>query len=450
VVYVRAESILVPFRGEGSGTAELTWGQWHNWPKMRDYPSVFNMGGAMPCPPDTTIADFVDIVKFMMGNHQALRTRLAYDTDGTPRQIVAESGRLPLEIVAVADDEDPAAVAHQIETRYQNTAFDFEIEWPVRMAVVRQHGKSTHSIVMVSHLAVDAHSLDLLAAGFADRADRVADDLVTAPLAQARGQRAKSGQRASAAALRSWERLLRDVPADRFGGCGDPRRPRYWQGAYRSPAGYLAVRAIAARDQTDTAPVVLAAIAVSLARITRNPLTVWQLVVSNRFRPGLATAVGPVSQTGLCTIDLTGIGFREAVTRARGAILAAGMNGYYDPRQRDELIAGLRRDIDITCVVNDRRRPNLDPPPDVPPTAAEITAATGQGELRWDFTTDRPSDHFYVHVNQVPEALDYAICADTHHLGVDDLVACLRGVEAVLVEAALDPDAVTGITRPPP
>ena len=447
-MHVRTESILVPFRGEGSGTAELTWGQWHNWPKMRDYPSVFNMGGAVPCPPDTTIADFVDIVRFMMGQYQALRTRLRFDAAGTPSQVVVTSGRLPLEIVEVSDEEDPTAVAHAIEARYQHTVFDSEFEWPVRIAVVRQHGKSTHSVVMVNHLAVDAYSLDLLAAGFGSVADRVADDF--APLVQAGWQGGKSGRRTSVAALRSWERVLRGVPFDRFGSCGDPRQPRYWQGAYRSPAGYLAVRAIADRDQADTAAVVLAAIAVSLARVTGNALSVWQLVVSNRFRPGLATAVGPVSQTGLCAIDLADITFREAVVRARAAILSAGMNGYHDPRARDELLARLAaergRATDITCVVNDRRRPKFDRPLADRPAADEIVAAAGRGELRWDFTTDRPSDNFYVHVNHVPDMLDYAMCADTHRVGVDELVACLRGVEEVVVAAALDADATTGVS----
>jgi hypothetical protein len=448
---MRTESILVPFRGNGSGTGELSWGQWMIWPRMRNSPAVFNMGGTVPSPPGTTIADFVDIVRFMMDRHQALRTRLRFAPDGTPHQVVAESGRLPLEIIDVPADADPAEAAERIRARYQNTEFDYEFEWPVRMAVVRQHGRPTHSVVIMNHLAVDAHSIRILAAGFTGlrNGDQSADDTDTGPLVQAEYQRSPAGQRTGAAALRSWERLLRAVPADRFGDCGDPRRPRYWQGAFRSPAGYLAVRSIAARDRADTAPVVLAAIAVSLARITRNPLTLWQLVVSNRFRANLADTVGPVSQHGLCSINLAGITFREAVTRARGAILTAGMNGYYDPRRRDDLLTRLNtergQDIDITCVINDRRRPDRDTPLDRPPTAAQINAATGTGELRWDFTTDLPSDNFFVHVNNVPDTLDYAICSDTHHFALDDLIACLHGVEAVAVEAALDPDAVTGV-----
>jgi len=445
------ESILVPFRGTGSGTADLTWGQWMIWPRMRNSPAVFNMGGAMTSPPGTTVADYVDIVRFMMDRHHALRTRLRFAPDGTPRQVVAESGRLPLEILDVPGDADPAAAAERVRARYQNTEFDYEFEWPVRMAVIRQHGRPTHSVVILNHLAVDAHSLEILAAGIAGlgNGDQQAADTDVGPLAQAEYQRSKAGQRASASALRSWARLLRAVPADRFGDCGEPRRPRYWQGAYRSPAGYLAIRAIATRDQADTAPVLLAAIAVSLARITRNPLTLWQLVVSNRFRSNLADTVGPVSQHGLCSIDLAGITFREAVTRARGAILTAGMNGYYDPLQRDELLTRLSeergQDIDITCVINDRRQPEADTPMDRPPTAAEINAAVGTGELRWEFTTDLPSDNFFVHINNVPDTLDYAICSDTHHFALDDLIACLHGVEAVAVEAALDPDTVTGV-----
>ncbi|HEY3607018.1 MAG TPA: condensation domain-containing protein [Pseudonocardiaceae bacterium] len=447
---MRTESILVPFHGNGSGTGELSWGQWMIWPRMRNSPAAFNMGGAVPCPPGTTIADFVDIVRFMMDRHQALRTRLRFAADGTPRQVVTESGRLPLEILDVPDSGDPAATAERVRARYQNTAFDYEFEWPVRMAVIRQHGRPTHSVVIMNHLAVDAHSLAILAGGFAGRGNgdrRTESDI--GPLAQAAYQQSRAGQRASTAALRSWERLLRAVPADRFGDCGDPRRPRYWQGAYRSPAGYLAIRSIAAREEVDTAPVLLAAIAVSMARITRNPLTLWQLVVSNRFRANLADTVGPVSQSGLCSINLADITFREAVTRARGAILTAGMNGYYDPRRRNDLLTELNaergRDIDITCIINDRRQPAADTPMDRPPTAAEINAAVGTGELRWDFTTDLPSDNFFVHINNLPDTLDYAICSDTHHFAVDDLITCLHGVEAVAVEAALDPDAVTGV-----
>jgi hypothetical protein len=441
------ESILVPFRGAGAGTDELSWGQWQNWPDMQNYPSVFNMGGAVPCPPDTTIAQFVDIVRFMMDRHPALRTRLRFDADGVPHQVVSESGQLPLEIVEVPADGDADEVAERVRARYQNTEFDFEYEWPVRMAVIRQNGSSTHSVVVYSHLVVDAHGIELLASAILGGLVEIDAGPVTDPLAQARAQRSRSGQRASATALRSWERLLRTAPADRFGGCGEPARPRYWQGGYRSPAGYLALHAIAARDQTDTAPVLLAAIATSLARLTGNPLTVWQLVVSNRFRPGLAGTISPVSQSGLCMVDLTDTTFPDAVTRARGAIITAGMNGYYDPAQRDELLARINRErgqeIDISCAVNDRRRPNLDRPLEHPPTAAEITAAVDAGELRWDFTTDRPSHHFYVHINNMPDTLDYTICADTHHLSVDEIVECLRGVETVLVEAALDPATPT-------
>jgi hypothetical protein len=47
----------------------------------------------------------------------------------------------------------------------------------------------------------------------------------------------------------------------------------------------------------------------------------------------------------------------------------------------------------------------------------------------------------FVHINDVPDTLDYLICADTHRLSPAAIEALAGEIESVLVRAALDPTA---------
>jgi hypothetical protein len=43
--------------------------------------------------------------------------------------------------------------------------------------------------------------------------------------------------------------------------------------------------------------------------------------------------------------------------------------------------------------------------------------------------------------------VQYEFCADTHNVSPADMESCVRGLETVLVAAALDPAAPTGVTE---
>src|SRR5215472_7464121 len=105
-----AEWVVVPFEGEGAGVAELSWGQREIWSVMRSVGRSLYLGGARPLPAGRTADDVAGDLRFIMTRHQSLRTRLRFMADGTPRQVVADSGEVPLEIVD-AGDENPAKVA---------------------------------------------------------------------------------------------------------------------------------------------------------------------------------------------------------------------------------------------------------------------------------------------------------------------------------------------------
>ncbi len=436
------EQILVAFEGEGSGTGELTWGQQDIWRSMQYERASHGIGGVRPLPAGTTVDDVAGQLRFIVERNQSLRTRLAFAGDGRPLQVLASSGQVPLEIVETGD-ADPAEVADGLYQPYHEQVFDYARDWPIRWAVVQQHGVPTHLAGVVCHIAADGQAIAVLLADLASRdpASGLASGPVTGvqPLELARQQRSPSGQHQSDAALRYWERHLRTIPARRFRSSADARQPRYWQAIYTSPTTDIAARMIAARTGAGTSAVLLAAFAMTLARLTGiNPVVV-QIVVNNRFRPGLADAVSPISQGGLCVIDVTGNTFDEVVARARQAVLRASKNAYYDPVRWQELIAAVSSErgeqIDLSCCVNDRRALAGQVDAGRPPTASDLRAAL-LSRLTWGYQRDRPSQRLFLHLNGVPEA-NYELCADTHFVSPTDMEECLRQMESVTVSAAL-------------
>jgi hypothetical protein len=448
-----ADRLLVSFQGEGSGIGELTWGQRAIWHAIQQQRCSMGVGGPVALPPGTTVEAVADGLRFAMGRHPSLRTRLTFDADGHTRQVVAAEGRVPLEIIDIAAGEDPAEVAAALRTRYHDREFDYANEWPVRMGIVRRHGVPTHVVALYCHLAIDGAGAEALVADLANRdpltGAATAPASGTPPLELAGWQRSPPGQRQNERTLRHWEHQLRSIPARRFPESTDKRAPRFWEARFTSRATYLAVCAIAGRTGLDTSPVLLAAFAVALARLTGANPVVTQIAVGNRFRPTLADMVSTVAQNGLCVIDVADVTFDEVAVRAWHSAMSAYKNAYYDPTGLRELIARVEHDrgteIDIDCVFNDRRTGERRDVTGQVPTERELRAATASSTMRWRQQTERAGERFFFHVNDVPDTTEIWLPIDSHCLSPADTEAFLRQVETVAVEAALDPAASTGI-----
>jgi hypothetical protein len=440
------EQIVVPFEGDGCGVGELTWGQQEIWPVLRRERSSFSVGGWLALPPGRTVADVAADLRFVMSRHSSLRTRLRFAADGRPQQVAAGSGEALLEVVD-AGDADPAQIAAAVHRRHDKKVFDCVSEWPIRWAVIVRRGAATHLVSLISHLAADGAGVMAMLDDLASRdpVTGLAAGPVTAiqPLELARRQATPAAKRQSEAALRHWERLLRMVPARRFPGPADQRRPRYWQAYYDSPASFLAVQAVAARTRVGTSVVLLAAYAVAQARLTSSNPAAVQVVVDNRFRPGFAAVVSQLCQFSLCVIDVADITFDEAVERANRAATSVYKNAYCDPLRRAELVTRIGRErgeaIDISgCFVNDRRMQYRREPGDQPPDPPQVRAARPFSALTWGYQTDDPGEKCYLHINGVPDSIQFELLADTHYLSPATMEAFLREIEAVTVEAALN------------
>jgi len=268
------------------------------------------------------------------------------------------------------------------------------------------------------------------------------------PAELARRQREPAAQRQSEASLRHLERTLLAAPEPGFAAPGGGTQPRYQLLGYRSSALPLAARAVAARTGLSSTPVLLAAFAVALARHTGVSPVATLLTVSNRFRPGFAGTVSPIAQVSPCLVDVAGVSFGDAVARAARASMHAYKHAYYDPDRRAELIARLSREraapADLPCYFNDRRRPDQGTVDGPLATEADLGAALRVSRLRWLTRPGLPTHLINLDVSDTPGAAELALSADTWRLSPVDMVALLRGIEAVLVDAAAELATTTG------
>ncbi|HKT06029.1 MAG TPA: condensation domain-containing protein [Rugosimonospora sp.] len=438
------ERILVPFAGAGRGVEPLTWGMRELWGGMQRQRTWMPLGGALPLPAGTTVDGMAAELRFLMERYPSMRTRLRLRAYGPPVQVLEERGELPVEILDVPDGTDPGAYAEQVRERYWETAFDFEQEWPARVALIRHRGVLTHYVPILCHLVADGFGVLIMTRELLRR--RRDGGVFTGPptpmppLEQARWQSSAAGQRTSATVLRYWENQLRTIAPRRFPGPVAPREPRHWCAGFTSRALHLAARSIARRAGAEPSHVLLAAFATALARETGIHPVVTRLVVSNRFRPGLAGTVSPISQTGLCVLDVADAPFEEVVAQAGRRALAAYKYAYYDPEQMDAMLARVCRErgeeVDIACYFNDRRLEDRDDGGPAPAAAEILDALAGTG-FRWVSRLDVPSERLFLHINNAPDTVDISLFADTRYVPPATMEGCLRGMEEIAVRAAL-------------
>jgi hypothetical protein len=458
---MKQHMIMVPFHGDGAGSEELTWGQWGVWRMMTGFDGVFMVGGAMRLEEGTSLEHIVHLLAFIMRRHQSLRTRVQTGPDGRPRQVLSDSGEVALEVIDVetgvdgAEGEDPAAVAEATRERYEFEPFDIAQDWPVRMAVICKDGVPDHFVAMYPHMAIDAYGFDALV-GDLEHLDRetgaeLAPRGGVQPIDLARKQSQPAAIRQCEASLRYWESWLREVPARRFNGPYPELDPRWWDCTYDSPAAFLAVTAISARTGMHSGPVLLAAYAVAVERVTGAGPSVIRMVVSNRFRPDFARSVSVVAQPGLCVFDVRECTFDEAVVRAWHAQIATGKNAYYDPCRlaeiRDQVEKDRGEELDLMLYFNDRRKAMAQPTAaaEQVPTAEQMWDAVPRSTLTWGIRSNSPDVKAYLDVNGSPDSVNVTLRSDTTALSPGEQVTILRTIEEVLLAAAFDPGYRTGV-----
>lgn len=451
------DRMVVDFAGGQAGTAPLTWGQKAIYQDMCDSGNQFNMGGRFELPPGSTIDDAAARLRRLMVRHAALRMRLRADDAGRPGQEVAGSGEIGLDILTVPDDADDAVVARyaaDLMDTWPLTRFDFQRDWPLRMAVIKRADACSHLVWVLSHLAADGggHVLlleDLMADDTAGR--QVGDPRHPDVLDLARSEQEPQRRQLSKRAMRYWESALKDIPAQTFTALAGPRvlpEPRYWRARFRSPATHQAVLAIAARTGTDLSRATVAVIATAIGRVTGASRLTIKVMVNNRFRPGLAEVIAPIAQNSVVTIDLADAAVDEVVGRTRNRSLTAGMRAYYDPDDLREVTARLDSargyQAAVTCRINDQRAMTMRSDPEAKPgevTSGEISQQLAETTLTWLGRRDNMHEQVNILIENRPRVVSLHMMWDRWCLSDEQVEAILRGVEEVAVQAAFNPAA---------
>jgi hypothetical protein len=445
--------IDVPFAGTEAGTEPFTWGQKAIWQDMQASGNQFTMHAMIKLPGDSTAGVVADQMAGMISRHASLRMRLVTDEAGRPCQEIAGTGQTDLYILTLPDDTDQAGVwefAYRLMSSWHLERLDFRRDWPLRMAVVKHRGACVAMVWALSHLAADGGGAELF---FHEvlAAEPAKEPPKTQVLDVARSEQTAELRKLSSRTMRYWETQLRHIPAQTF---GEPVRPpdeeenRYWQVRFTSPATHLAMLAIARRTSSDATRVTLAVVATAIGRATGvSPLTI-KVMMSNRFRPGLAGIIAPIAQNSVLTIDLTDSSVDEVVARARAASLTAGMRAYYDPDDLAEVMARLDAErgypATVTCRLNDQRA--MVTPPGQEGDLGDVTPEQVKQKLEeTSLTWLGPRYNMHEQVNILVEnrsdVMSLHMMWDGWSLSREQVEALLRGVEEVAVAAAFDPSA---------
>lgn len=429
-------SISVPFKGEGSGVEELTWAQFAAWRSMQKFGETEWTGGTMPLKAGTTVQNIVTLLGFVLSRHQSLRTRLLVDNDGQARQVLFESGEITLEVYA--DDGNAAQLADTIRAEYEAAPWDPVADWPLRMAVVADGDNAIYFVALYCHIVIDGYGFDAL------RRDLAHLDPITGahlapvagvqPLELARAQREPSALRQHAASLRYWEKHLRVIEPQRFTKRLTPQAERWWEATFTTPATHHALAVVNSRMNVHSGVMLLAAYAVMLGQLSGQPVGMFRIVVSNRFRPGFADSVSNLAQAGLAVIDTADCTFGEAVARTWKSELTAGRHAYYHPRDLWPLIDRISDergvDLDTRCYFNDRRGFSAQTVTNVP------VASVSESTLRWGPRSNDPDATCFLNVDSAGDAVALTWRVDTAFVSPDMIETCLRGIESLIVTAA--------------
>jgi hypothetical protein len=454
----RSDRITVPFSGPGAGTAPLSWGQKAILADMRETGWTHNSSGAHKLPHGTTVEAVAGSLRALVSRYPALRMRLGTGADGRACQVVSGSGEIDLEVVDLADDSEPADVGKYVDDlcyAWMVTPIDPYRQWSLRMAVIRHRDVTLYRVLTVGHLVADGAAVMRLVADLrmGRSAGRRDDPPSVGPLELGRSEQTPESRRISDRAMRYWETRLRSIPPLTFGAPTQPTGrlgKRYRHGRFDSPAAYLAVLAIAERTRTDTSRVLLAVMVTAIGRATGVPQLTTKVVVSNRFRPGLAGTVATLCQDSVLTVELDGT-VDDVVARVRRASTVAWLHAYYDPDQLEDLRTRLDRErgypARVTCRINDRRavRPAAGVVRGAEVTMERIRAKADETVLVWDGDLDDSNEQVFIAIEDRPGTVYLQGIFDLACFTEEQAERLLRGVEEVAVAAAFDPMAPTGV-----
>lgn len=445
------EELHLKVTADRSGSGPATWGQkaiWDAVSVLGDDAPRYNVSVAFPLDAGYPRAAVLDALTHAARLHESLRTRLAPDAAGELVQTLDATGYLPVAL-RQCGREETGRVGGELLAELAAAAFDCAGGWPIRVGLVEADGLVRHYVMVLSHTAADGGGLRRLARDVfmlleGESPERLRELYpATQPLEEAAYQNSDRGRRRDAASRRYWRTKLGEGPRGLF----TPRAERspdamFPNAVLRSPALLRAVDHVAATRRVSASSVLLAAAAQQVSAISGSPEPLLQVVVNNRFLPGMAQTITTLAQEGLFHLRSVDRDFGDLVRRVHAGALGAYRYASYDKRLLDQDIARLRSELpdlaDHSCVFNDTREPGLFRPAAPDSAAVPLVRAREHTTLSWPVEfPPRENLSFAMDVADTPGAVELAMTADSSLIPRADMEVFLRGFEASIVEDAL-------------
>ncbi|MDX2525273.1 condensation domain-containing protein [Streptomyces europaeiscabiei] len=435
---------FIDFHGKGSGTYDLTWSQKQVCLWMEQAAPHFanmNIGRLVQFEEGTTVAEVEAALKVLMERHEALRTRIHLDSFGAYRQVVHHGGRLPVDILECATEEEAASILADM-----NEIPFTAVEWPLRVAVLVSAEKVERVALCVSHVASDGWGMEVLCREMDDlvssnpgRNETVSCRPVIQPREQADWEKEK-GDSASRRVEKFWTKHLKCFPNDRFPvPRGSAESPRFPEIVMKSRAAASAIERIAERDQVTSHTVVLGALSVLLGAISRTRRATFRLFCANRPSDASQSSLGNFYQVVPISVEVGDLPFSEVVRKTWQASMRAYLLGPGDPDRLSALEKSLSHDLgvdpDLECFINlhESRRDSSSAARGASPEVPGSTRVWKEGGIEvWE------SGKFYVDVWTVSDHFMLSLWGDTTLFSSDVLSGFLSCLEHILLRAAAD------------
>jgi len=429
------------FAGATSGVGPTTWGQTairRALAALAPHDDQFNIQWSSRLDEPVPVDVVLRVVGDLFWSHESLRTLLR-ERDGGYEQTVHADGEITVveDVVALpgtADDPEDAAeeAAQRLRTELLADPFDYGDEWPARVGLVTSGGLVRHLVLAMSHTAVDGWGLPQLGTDLAALAQGASPaELVTSrsalqPLAEAAYQASEGGRRRDEAARSRTIALMRSAPTVMFPATASPG---YRQAVLRGRRTTSSLDRAVDRLGVSSSTILLAASCAAIAEAATRDDCVVQVMVNNRFVPGLAGAVSPVAMEGLLYVDGLDAPFDTVVRRVWKASMTAYRSAYYD---KDRLLQDVALDptarYDGTCWYNDRRGTG--------PDQAVRARPTRHHRLAWgDVPEKQGGATLVLHVLDAPGALDLSLIVDLARVDAAAAERILRATERNVLRA---------------
>ncbi|MFG2825743.1 condensation domain-containing protein [Kitasatospora sp. NPDC048365] len=404
------ERVTIAYRVPGEpAEAPLTLGQ-DNMIRClrRDLPSHMNKHAVWPVPPGADRTACLDALRTLAERHAALRTVFPGPAGDQPsRQRALTDGEFGVDVTELDPAEDPDARADEVTRHDREFAFVLAEDFPLRCTLLTRDGVPLRLAVVICHAQLDGTATGLLFQDWVRLAS--GEELPPAtgrtPIEVAELEQSASGRRRATAALRHWERILREEPVTVFAddriGPNDARLPTL---VLRSVKAADALERTARRTGAGPSAVLLACYAALAAARADQTTVVVAALSANRHRPGLADHIGTLAQDALLALDTAAADLDELIGRTQASALGGYWHSTFDAEKIWQLIEDVAVDRGARfvrqVVVNDlsgtvppevtpeRADPAVDPllawlPPDPIPTRLmlNIWRVTGCLEL---------------------------------------------------------------------